>query len=619
MKKNKHRNIDKNLHQKKMALTTQADMQLEQERFKLTWFDYIAAPVIAVLAAVWTMPYVGTSINWDDLLYMNLSQYTTPQVWVLNRYGHIYLQKFFFWIVGDAITGTRLYWCFLFFGTCVLVYWCAKMLAGKRGHIIGLVAVLFFAAQPIFIKNVGCTLADFTVMFLITLATFVYLAFLNRRGKYSHFIIMLLGLIFFWAVKSKETGICIGVLFFGLGEDETGVRNIKLFVKDIGWVLVGMLAGCALLMILDLSFMGDFWFSIRPSIIKGLLSHTVHAPSARAAVERINMSWYTFLTTRPIFVPFLLYLLVGWRSPVRSFSTREKTIWLFPLVLLVFLSFIRMNFIIISRYFTSAIPIISIWAAQFFRFELSGAPLSWKGGPRVPRLAAGIFLVLVSFIIGLMFLPKIPGLVEYYKLDGPVMGFHNLKYNRLDGEQVFYMLVIMPLAVTVLLIVGTMSKKRGLAALFFSSLCLFVLVFPALGHNITLLKQRAVAQRSEWRFEPYRVFADELHFGKDVRILVSKDIHQRSWMLGRDVRGHRWMFNVFFNRQADEEQFIDGTWEDILKGDYTYSFLTGRDWKGISEKHNVEHLLKDYELKTDERAVYHTRSGPMQLILLKRR
>jgi len=155
--------------------------------------------------------------------------------------------------------------------------------------------------------------------------------------------------------------------------------------------------------------------------------------------------------------------------------------------------------------------------------------------------------------------------------------------------------------------------------LFFSSVCLFVLVFPALGHNIGLLKQRAVAQKSEWRFEPFRVFEDELQFDRDAKVLVSKDIHSSSWMLGRNAKAHCHMFNIFYNQNFDYEQFVDGSLEDILKGDYTYAFLTVQDWKGISEKHNIEHLLKDYELKVDKTAVYNTRSGQMQLILLKRR
>ena len=109
----------------------------------------------------------------------------------------------------------------------------------------------------------------------------------------------------------------------------------------------------------------------------------------------------------------------------------------------------------------------------------------------------------------------------------------------------------------------------------------------------------------------YRIFADELQFGRDVKILVSKDIHisSRSLMLGREVRSHCWMFNVFFNQKFDEDQFIDGSVEDIVKGDYTYAFITLRDWKDIHEKHNVEHLLKQYDQKVDNKT---------QLIMLKK-
>ncbi|MEE9370437.1 MAG: hypothetical protein V3W45_03095, partial [Sedimentisphaerales bacterium] len=243
MKSHKSRVSDKSLGQKSQGTAGEAELALKQDQFELTWLDYLTAPLIAALASLWIFPYVGTTVNWDDLFYMNLSQHTTPQAWVLNRYGHIYLQKFFFWLAGDSITGGRIFWCFLFFSTSVLVYWCAKMLAGKRGWLIGLVAVLFFCAQPVFARYVGCTLADFTIMFLVTLGTFVYLSFLAGKYKYRCFIIMILGLIFFWAVKSKETGICMAVLFLGLGEDSTGARSVRRFTRDIGWACLGMLAG----------------------------------------------------------------------------------------------------------------------------------------------------------------------------------------------------------------------------------------------------------------------------------------------------------------------------------------------------------------------------------------
>lgn len=47
-----------------------------------------------------------------------------------------------------------------------------------------------------------------------------------------------------------------------------------------------------------------------------------------------------------------------------------------------------------------------------------------------------------------------------------------------------------------------------------------------------------------------------------------------------------------------------------LKGDSRYAFLGWWDWKGIGEKHNIEHLTKNYTIKTDRKT---------QIILLKKR
>ena len=591
----------------------------ERNEFKLSRLDYIIAPVVAVLAGVWIFLHIGTAINWDDLLYMSLSRHTVPQAWILNRYGHIYFMKFFVLLTGDTIVGAKVFWCFLFSGTCVLTYWCARILGGSKAIVTGVIAVLFVCMQHVFGKDPGCALPDFTVMFFAALGTFVYLAFLKNRSKYSHLIIMLLGLIFFWAVKSKESGICLGVLFLGLGQDESGVRSIKRFAGDIGWAFSGVVLGGVLLMFMDLIFMGDFLFSVRPANIKAILSSNIHGPSASAVAQRISVSWFTFFTTRPIFVPFLLYLLVGWWSPTRKFSFREKIAWIFPLVLMVFLRYIRTGFYIIPRYFTPAIPIVSIWAAQFFAFDFSGQPLRWENRYSVPRRAVSLFLVLVSLIIAGVFVYKIPEMTEYYKLNGLVTGFHDLKYNRLNGEQIFYMLVTIPTFLTALLIVGVMSKKRGLPTLFFSSLCLFVLVLSPLTGNISLLQKGDVARRSEWRFEPFRVFKDEIQFAKGDKIVISKDIHPRSWMLGRRAKAHCHMLNIYFNAHFDYDEVVDGGIEDILKADYAYAFITAKDWNDIKQKHNAEFLLNSYELKTDQNAVFRTRTGQMQLILLKKR
>ena len=592
MKKDK-RSISKgNSGRSAAAALNQSELELAEGQFGLTRLDYIAVPVLAILAAALAFSYVGTTIEWDDLFYMNVSQHTTKQAWVLNRYGHIYLQKLFFWLSGDALTGAKLYWSFLFFSTCVLVYWCAKMLAGKRGYVVGVVAVLMFCSHPLFGYYLGTTFADTTVMFMVMLGTFVYLAFFVGRSKYRHLVIIILGLIFFWAVKSKDSGICMGVLFLGLGYEPTGQRSIKRFAKDIGWVAVGMLTGCVLLMMLDMIFLGDGLFSIRPSSIRRLFGYN----TGEYIHDQKNRSWYTILSLGPIFLPFILYVLVGWKAPGRGLSRHEVWAWLIPLTILAFemVASIRIRCGSTQRHIFPAIPGICVWGAQFFRFDIRGL-VGGRNGPRVPKSLIGGGLVVSAFIVAVLITRRVPEFVA------------GTGWKSMDR---FYDSVTLPLAVTVVLMSAGLSRKRGLGTLFVLSLCFFFVIYFPLRNNFTSMKQRVVAKKSEWRFEPYRVFADELRFGEDVKILVSKDIHERSWMLGRPGGANCCMFNVFFNQKFTYEQFIDGEVEDILKGDYTYAFLTWRDWKEISEKHDVEHLLKDYIQKSDNKT---------QIILLKKR
>jgi len=427
-------------------------------------------------------------------------------------------------------------------------------------------------------------------MLLVALGTFVYLAFLPAKHKHRHFVIIIMGLIFFWAVKSKETGICLAVLFLGLGQYESGNRNIGRFVRDIGWACLGMFAGCVLLIALDMAFMGDAWFSVRPSNITELFEFM----SGEWQHDQKSTSLYTLLSSSPILPAFLLYLFVGWKTLDRNLSTHERMAWLIPLALMFFLTaiIVQARYVPHRRYFMPAIPGLCIWAAQFFRFRLTESEESVSHS----KMLIGALIVLSAFIIVLFMMNKMPDITK------------SAGWKSLDR---IYACVILPTATTGLLICVSLLKKRGQLALFLLSLCLFFIIYFPLKNNLTSLKQRGVAKRSEWRYEPYRIFADELRlFDKNVTILVSKDVHKRSWMLGRDVRSHCWMFNVFFNQKFDYDNFIDGSLEDILKGDYTYAFVTWRDWKGIREKYNVEHLTKNYDVESHKAT---------QLILLKKR
>jgi len=140
---------------------------------------------------------------------------------------------------------------------------------------------------------------------------------------------------------------------------------------------------------------------------------------------------------------------------------------------------------------------------------------------------------------------------------------------------------------------------------------LFLLLWHPFRSNFGGMK--ATAEKSRWRFLPYQIFKDEIKFEKDLKVLVSEDIHNRSWMLGNHVSRQCWMFNIFFNQRYAEDNFIHGTEEDILTGGYTYGFITGWEWEEIGKKHNVDHLEKNYTMGLENVG------GRVPIILLKRR
>jgi hypothetical protein len=592
--------------------------KLEECHSKLTRLDYILAPLIGVIAAALTFKHVGTAINWDDLMYMDISMRMTGYTWLLNRYGHVYLLRFFFLFTRDCITAGKVYWCFMFFGTGVLAYWCAKILAGKTGYVVGITAAVLFLIQPlIVVREWGCPLADFTAMLFVSLGAFVYLAFLDGRHQRRHWAIMALGLIFFWALKSKETSICIIVLFLGLGRDESDVFSIRRFARDIGWVCLGGLAGCVILMILDGALIGDAFFAIRPSSLKGVLDHNfipVSDTLGRLSRMREVMSWYAGMAKHEwlvaLFGPFMLYLLIGWKSVNREFNVREKMVWLVPLVLLVFLTYIRSYFWVLPRYFSPAIPLVCVWGAQYFWFDVSGTVTIGKSRQAIPRVLVAAGLILLALLIAYVLMSFAPRLAAYYKF----MRWDVLKVYFKTNDNVFYAVGIVPLVMTTLLTTGTFFKKRGLPVLFISFVCLFLLVWQPFRFDLSDQGMKATAQKSEWRFSPYKIFEGEFRLEKDIKVLVSENLFKRYWMLGKSQHRQQNMFNVFFSKRYSIEHFIHGTQEDILKGDYTYGLLAGHDWRDIqkADKARADSLSRKY-------SVIRRRINPrVEIVLLKR-
>jgi hypothetical protein len=251
-----------------------------------------------------------------------------------------------------------------------------------------------------------------------------------------------------------------------------------------------------------------------------------------------------------------------------------------------------------------------VWSAQVFGFSLSELFFGSKIKQRSRQIIISFLIVLSAFIVACILMSFVPRLSEFYNF----MRYDILKFYFKTNENVFYAVGIVPLMVTIFIVMFAFTSKRNLVFLFGSFFCLFMLIYHPLRTNHSAML--ATAERSQWRFLPLKVFADDFEFNDDTKILVSGDIHNRSWMLGNSLRKQRWFFNICFNKKYTNDNFIYAdNIEDIIKSDYTYGLISAWDWQNINEQYpdEAEGLNSRYILRME------TVGGQMPIILLKKR
>ena len=567
---------------------------------KLNLFDLVIIPILAVVASFFTYKYIGTAANWDDLLYLNTALNTTPEAFILNRYAHIYTIKFFLLFTGDIITAGKIYWLFIFYGTMVLTYLCAKLLSRKNGILTGLLAMLFFFIQPVFAKEFGCPLADFSAMFYTMLTIFFFLAFPSEKSRKRFLILIIRGFLIFWTIKSNEKGVCVLVLLLSLGVNRKGSFEVSRYIKDLGWVFVGICTGTIFLIAIDGICMGDAFFSVKPESIQAFLNQNIGAPTDTPRPffrDKETMSWFAGIAKKPqltaLFVPLVLYIIMG----IKYLNTRtfkEKMVWIFPLALLFFLIFANSRFLVTDRYFSSAIPLICVYAALFFSMDWGKELFLGERIIKIHRTAFFVISSVVVVLLAVVFMSKMPELSAYYRF---VERYKPLAVYFKTNENVFYAVGIVPFATVVILTTEVLFSKKNILTFMVNTFCLILLVWFPFVNNGGL--RQTTSRKSIWRFMPYKVFRDDFKINNDddVKILISADIHKRSWMLGSSIYRQCWMYNIFFNTDYKKDNFIHGTVEDILMLNFDYALISGWDWNSIRASKKDGEISQRYSLK----------------------
>ncbi|MEX2160941.1 MAG: hypothetical protein WD751_03420 [Anaerolineales bacterium] len=506
----------------------------------VTWGELLFVGVAATLAAwiSWALVHFrGT--EWDTLLYLNTAQSPEPNGAILNRYTHIYLQKIFL-LFFSPLDAAKALWAFQIYATGVLVYLCAKLLNPRNGVLTGAFALLFYFAQRELFTRSGVPLVDFTTMHLIVIGVFIFLLYL-RSEKRPAALLILLGLVQFLLLKSKETGIIAVPLLTGAvllsARDWRGRGHAALLV------LGGGLAGIALFVVLDGLFLGDPLFSLRPENWRALLTFNL----TLVYEQRASESWFYHLFTTALLIPFLFSVFVLLDDKKGDYGLGERMIWTVPLIHILFLSVVifRASFPLHFRYFYPSIPIIAILGAQF---------LQWRD--RKQRQRAWILLAASAAVAGLLLLflyPFAAGLTYRWT------------------EENFFSSIVTGLVLAglfgVLLLNDSPKWSRSLLLIPFVAILLFtpVLRIPS--------EMAATRQISELGFSPFSIYKENIVVREGARLFFSGQPYAEYGILGRNSGSSEYMLEAYFDVQIERVDYSEDIL-DVLLGDYDYGFVT---------------------------------------------
>lgn len=313
--------------------------------------QWATAAVLWVLAAAAFAVIGGGPVTNDELKYLELSIAPERQAFVLNRYGHIWLQALFVHLAPDPITGAQWMWATVIGGSIAFVFLGAGLLAQTSSLLPGGAAVVLYLTQITIFRYIGTPYADFTVATLVALGAAVYAC----PGLDGRVRAALLGAILVFALRSKETGIILLALLPVVAPSD---RQRLHPLAAIGWWLAGGTALQGVLMAVDAVLLGDFWFSLRPSSIAELLGFNV------GEWEHTPGNWFAWIAMSEVSVPFACFLLALPLLRADGSPWRRMVAWM-PFALMIFLGLagINGNWGVIPRYFAPALPVLCIVAA----------------------------------------------------------------------------------------------------------------------------------------------------------------------------------------------------------------------------------------------------------------
>ncbi len=492
--------------------------------------------------------------EWDTLRYINIAINPGADTSILNRYTHIYLIKFFQFFSSSPLDAASSLWAFQVSFTAALVYLNARLLSGSKSIFPGLLALIFFLAQRKLFRVAGTPLVDLTTMMFMALAIFLYLVYIYSEGRGRQVLLILLGAIFFIALKSKETSVVIGLLLVGASlQRNEGKLALKQSIRNLAMEGAGVGLAITLFAFLNWTFIHDIYFGLRLSDWKELLI----ANNYYLGGSYGSPNYYDLIFSGELLIPFLAaYFVVLGKKSNPELRLDEKLLWLLPLALISFLVLSSVNSYAPAqiRYLYSFYAIVPVLAAQIWRDPLETAH----------RQRWNIYLLLITSV----FMALLAREMVYPVIEGQGPQWAN---------GFAFDVVGVPVVISCLLVIYIFRKEFQWGYRYLA----LPLMFLGVWHTILGIPSeinRAAAD-FERGFYPLKVFENNVRVVEGTKFYISGNLLREQNMLCSVDSACAWMLNVYFGTSLNNSNIVvSDSLGDLIASRASYGYLTYEEY-----------------------------------------
>jgi hypothetical protein len=402
---------------------------------------------------------------------------------------------------------------------------------------------------------------DIPAMFITCLIIAIFLAS-ARNAHRSKWLIMLLGLLFYFGLRSKEVVLCATLVAVDLGLDEDGRLQVKLLGKRLVYLAGGLAAGIAIFILLNTIFLHDPLFGLRWSDYTELRGEYQNYQLGSSAYN-----WFTspLTDTSLILLVFLLFIGSGIKAaadPELKFC--HRLVWLVPLAMVAFLAFgVGSQWGMPFRYLLPPLAIMTSLGVQFLNFDW---PATW----RARAILATIFAAGMLLFLAVRLLIK-----------------HSMAARGWDVglylESVFFPIVLAGILAFLILL----NRPSTRWSVVISVLIISILTSSLASNLRSMFIARPNQKQTELVFYPLSAFASDITVVPGMQLYIASNTWSSvdQYWIAKNHEEIAYLFNVYFDAGLSRDQVTspeDGDISsDILQTRYNYVLMQTQAWEQI--------------------------------------